>query len=184
MLPSFVISSHCLDLLTGFKTFRLDQELAIEKDEASFDPEKDIRNYDELARSLPVFCVSAHAYQKLAGRLEKDAVQINGFATLDDTEIPQLQEHAKKLTEGGRISTSLLFLSELNRLLNSMRLWAAASTRTAVSEKDQMIDEKVLRGCLMGLEKVINHTFFFHLSRILICCSRPFEKSLWTASLL
>ncbi|KAG6360022.1 hypothetical protein INS49_011078 [Diaporthe citri] len=130
----------------------LDQELAIEKDEANFDPENEIRNYDEVARNLPVFCVSAHAYQKLAGRLEKDAVQIYGFATLDDTEIPQLQEHAKKLTEHGRISTSLLFLSELNQLLNSMRLWAATSTRTAMSEKDQMVDEKVLRACFMKLE--------------------------------
>lgn len=150
-----------MNLLTSFKTFRLDQDLAIEKDEANFDPEKEIRNYDELARNLPIFCVSAHAYQKLAGRLEEDAVQVAGFATLGDTEIPQLQEHARKSTEGGRISTCLLFLTELNQLLNSMRLWAAASTCTTVGEKEQMVDEKVLRARLMKLENVSIDTFFF-----------------------
>ena len=43
----------------------LDQELAAEEDEENFDPAKDIRDYDEVARSLPVFCVSSRGYQKL-----------------------------------------------------------------------------------------------------------------------
>lgn len=141
------------DFALGIK--ELDQELAIEANEVNFDPDEEIRDYDEVARGLPVFCVSARAFQKLAGRLEKDAVHIDGFTSLVDTEIPQLQEHAKALTERGRISTCHLFLNELNQLLNSMRLWTAGNTRTAVSEKDQEIDEKVLRACFAKLDNIL-----------------------------
>lgn len=85
---------------------RLDQKAAIDEDEDAFDPDQNARDYDEVARSLSVFCVSARAYQKLSGRLKKDSVHVDGFTAPEDTEIPQLQEHAKRLTEGGRASTS------------------------------------------------------------------------------
>lgn len=154
------------DFALGIK--ELDQDLAAEDDEANFDPDEELRDYDKIARSLPVFCVSARAHQKLAGRLEKDAVQIEGFASLEDTEIPQLQEHAKRLTEGGRISTCQLFLNELNQLLNSMRLWTAGNTRTTVSKNNQEVDEKVLRACFAKLDNALRraikdyHAFMKH----------------------
>lgn len=59
----------------------LDQELAAEDDEGNFNPDADTRNY-EVARSLPVFCVSSRGYQKLQGRLKKDPdipSRIQGF---------------------------------------------------------------------------------------------------------
>lgn len=140
------------DFALGIK--ELDQDLAIEEDELNFDPDEKIRDYDEVARSLTVFCVSARAYQKLSGRLEKDPVQIDGFALIEDTEIPQLQQHAMRLTERGRISTCQLFLNELNQLLNSMRLWTAGNTCTAVS-KDQKLDEKVLLACFKDLDSAL-----------------------------
>lgn len=138
------------------KIRRLDQDLANEEDAANFDPDQEIRDYDELARNLPVFCVSARAFQKLAGRLERDTVQTDGFTSLDDTEIPQLQEHAKRLTEGGRISTSRLFLNELNQLLNSMKLWAVDGTRPTVIRKELKIDEQVLNDLFTRLDNVGN----------------------------
>ncbi|RDL34493.1 uncharacterized protein BP5553_07621 [Venustampulla echinocandica] len=52
-----------VDFAAGIK--ELDQENAQEADEANFNPDEDIRNYEEVARSLPVFCVSSRAYQKL-----------------------------------------------------------------------------------------------------------------------
>lgn len=131
------------DFAMGVK--ELDQDSALEQDENTFDPDQDIRDYDEVARSLPVFCVSARAYQKLSGRLEKDAIQIDGFLAPNDTEIPQLQEHAQKLTEGGRVSTARRFLNGLSQLLTSMKLWTASNTRVAVSRKDQKADEAYLR---------------------------------------
>lgn len=113
-----------------------------------------MRDYDEVARNLPVFCVSARAYQKLAGRLKKDAVQVDGFLSQDDTEIPQLQEYTKKLTESVRLNTSRDLLNQLNQLLNSMKLWAFHGTRSAMSNKTQEIDELFLHSLLTSLEKV------------------------------
>lgn len=132
----------------------LDEERAIEEDEAHFDPAKEIRDYGKVARDLPVFCVSARAYQKLAGRFEKDAVQIIGFTAPDETEIPQLQEHAKSLTESGRMNISRLFLNELRHLLNSMKLWTSGSTRVAVSGGPK-VDENTLRDCLTRLDQAL-----------------------------
>ncbi len=42
----------------------------------------------------------------------------------EDTEIPQLQEHARSLTKDHRISTYRRFLSELMQRLNSIQFWA------------------------------------------------------------
>lgn len=58
------------DFAAGIK--ELDQELAAEEDEENFNPDAETRDYDEVARSLPVFCVSSRGYQKLQGRLRKD----------------------------------------------------------------------------------------------------------------
>lgn len=160
------------------QNIRLDQDLAIEKDEANFDPDVEIRDYEKIEQSLPVFCVSARAYQKLAGRLEKDSVQIDGFTSLNDTEIPQLQEHARKMTEAGRKHTSQLFLNELNQLLNSMRLWASAKTRAAVSKKDQEVNDKVLRGCLARLDTVFRGIVKDHHSSMEHCVQGQLYKTL------
>ena len=43
------------DFAAGIK--ELDQELGAEDDEQNFDPDADVRDYDEVARGLPVFCV-------------------------------------------------------------------------------------------------------------------------------
>lgn len=53
------------DFAAGIK--EMDLEIAEEEDAANFDPEVDKRDYDEVARSLQVFCISARGYQKLQG---------------------------------------------------------------------------------------------------------------------
>lgn len=126
----------------------------MDEDEASFDPEEELRDYGAVARSLPVFCVSARAYQKLSGRLRKDAVYIDGFLSVADTEIPALQEHTLKLTEAGRMSSCRRFLNDLHQLLNSMKLCASTENRIVLSEKDQDIDDTFLRAQLASLEIV------------------------------
>lgn len=72
------------DFATGIK--ELDMENAEEEDEENFNPDEDIRDYDAVARSLPVFCVSSRAYQQLNGRLKKDA-KIPGFRNVQETEV-------------------------------------------------------------------------------------------------
>lgn len=45
------------DFAAGIK--ELDQEIAAEEDEETFDPDDEVRDYKAVARSLPVFCVSS-----------------------------------------------------------------------------------------------------------------------------
>ncbi|KAL7629638.1 hypothetical protein AAE478_001160 [Parahypoxylon ruwenzoriense] len=140
------------DFALGIK--ELDQENAVEEDGSTFDPEQDFRDYDEVARSLPVFCVSSRAYQKLTGRLEKDDFKSDGFISLEDTEVPQLQEHAKKLTEAGRASHCRRFLNDLSQLTNSMKLWVASdANQTPLTDTEKRREEMHLRKVLIELEE-------------------------------
>lgn len=72
------------DFATGIK--ELEMENAEEEDAENFKPDEGIRDYDAVARSLPVFCVSSRAYQQLNGRLKKDA-KIPGFRNVQETEV-------------------------------------------------------------------------------------------------
>ncbi|WYZ44801.1 hypothetical protein EsH8_VIII_000117 [Colletotrichum jinshuiense] len=140
------------DFAMGIK--ELDQEAAIEEDEETFNPDADIRDYDEVARNLPVFCVSSRAYQNLRGRLQKDDFNNDGFRAVEETEIPQLQQHAKKLTEGGRAANCRRFLNDLSQLLNSMKMWAANDgSQSHISDRDKRTEETSLRVQLSALEK-------------------------------
>ncbi|GAB1316634.1 Dynamin N-terminal domain-containing protein [Madurella fahalii] len=140
------------DFAMGIK--ELDQETAAEKDEENFDPEADLRDYGAVAESLPVFCVSSRAFQKLSGRLQKDDVNSAGFQSVEDTEIPQLQAHARKLTESGRAANSRRFLNDLLQLLNSMSMWATDDgTRLNWSDAEQRSEEIRLRNQLKRLEE-------------------------------
>ncbi|KAK1593767.1 Dynamin family-domain-containing protein [Colletotrichum navitas] len=140
------------DFAMGIK--ELDQEAAIEENEQTFNPDEDIRDYDEVARNLPVFCVSSRAYQKIRGRLQKDDFNNEGFRDVNETEIPQLQQHAKKLTEGGRAANCRRFLNDLRQLLNSMRMWAANDgTQAQMTDRDKWNKETTLRAQLSSLEK-------------------------------
>ena len=83
-------SRHAIkqDFAAGIK--ELDQEIAEEEDAANFNPEEDARDYDEVAASLPVFCVSSRAYQKIQGRFKKDK-HVLGFETLEATEVGKVE---------------------------------------------------------------------------------------------
>ncbi|KAK3687321.1 hypothetical protein B0T22DRAFT_497814 [Podospora appendiculata] len=143
------------DFAMGIK--ELDQENAAEEDEATFDPEVDIRDYDEVAKTLPVFCVSSRAFQKLNGRLQRDDFKHDGFRTVDDTEIPQLQAHARKLTEAGRAADSRAFLNDLMQLLNSMKMWAANDgTRSNLSDGEKRAEDIRLRRRLHKFEEELD----------------------------
>ncbi|KAI0538109.1 hypothetical protein GGR58DRAFT_513346 [Xylaria digitata] len=140
------------DFAMGIK--EMDQENAAEEDDATFDPDQDTRDYDKAARSLPVFCVSSRAYQKLSGNLEKDDFQSHGFPSIKDTEIPKLQEHAKKLTEAGRMSHCRHFLNDLSRLINSMKLWSADNgTGSNLTDEEKNEEEAHLKKLLSHLEE-------------------------------
>ena len=136
------------DFASGIR--ELDQELAEEEDAANFDPEADARDYEEVARSLKVFCVSSRAYQKLKGRLLKDKA-VPGFKNVDETEIPKLQAHCQKLTEAGREAACKRFLTNLVQVLNSLRLWSSNDgsgrnlTDSQLKREAKILNEKLDR---------------------------------------
>lgn len=140
------------DFAAGIK--ELDQEIQEEEDVANFNPDLDVRDYDEVARSLPVFTVSSRAYQKLKGRLVKDK-DVPGFEDVEETFIPQLQEHARKTTEAGREASCRRFLNSISQLLNSLRLWASSDGSTSnLTEMQKSQEAKILKDKLNQLDKV------------------------------
>lgn len=133
----------------------LDQENAIEVDEENFDPDVDLRDYNMIAQSLPVFCVSSRAYQKMSGRLEKDG-KVAGFLSEEETELPQLKKHCKKLTEAGRAGTCRVFLNALSQLLLSISLWAGNDgSGIKLTDEQHRVECNILAKRLRELEVAI-----------------------------
>jgi hypothetical protein len=138
------------DFAAGIK--ELDQENAAEEDEDNFNPEEEFRDYEEVAKSLPVFCVSSRAYQQMSGRLQKDDA-VPGFKIPEETEMPQLQAHCKKLTEAGRIQTTRTFLLSLCQQLTTFTLWASDDgTGLRMTDDDKCKQIKYLDKRLEELE--------------------------------
>ncbi|KAK3491869.1 hypothetical protein B0T13DRAFT_518836 [Neurospora crassa] len=143
------------DFAMGIK--ELDQETAIEEDEENFDPDVDLRDYDKVAETLPVFCVSSRAFQKLSGRLVRDKINSAGFRSLEETEIPQLQAHAQKLTENGRAASCRRFLADLSQLLNSLSMWATNDgTRSNLTDSEKRAEENHLRKRIDQMEQELD----------------------------
>ena len=112
------------------------------------------RDYDEVAKSLPVFCVSSRGYQKLKGRLKKDP-KVPGFTTTDQTEIPALQAHCQQLTIAGRTAACKRFMTNVSQLLNSMTLWASNDgTGANLNEEQRAREARFLNKSIKNLESV------------------------------
>jgi hypothetical protein len=133
-----------------------DRESAQEEDPDQFNPDEQLRDYDEVARSLPVFCVSSRAYQKLRGRLQRDN-KVPGFRSAEETEIPQLQAHCKMLTEAGRASNCRAFLTKFCQNLTSLRLWASNDgTGLTLTDAQLAAEARFLKLRLRALEKSLD----------------------------
>ncbi|PGH17736.1 hypothetical protein AJ79_00877 [Helicocarpus griseus UAMH5409] len=123
-------------------------------DEESFVPTVELRDYDHLARSLPVFCVSSKAYQKLEGRLRRDR-PIETFSKSADTEIPDLQAHCLDLTVCQRKASCQAFLNGLEQLINSLSLLCSSkrSSGTLLCEEQKKADRVFLESRLDILQQ-------------------------------
>ncbi|KAK6003880.1 hypothetical protein QM012_008730 [Aureobasidium pullulans] len=142
-----------VDFAAGIK--ELDQETAADEDPDTFNPEEDLRDYDKVAKELPVFCVSSRAYQKLSGRLVKDNA-VRGFTDVEQTEIPALKLHCKKLTENVRSIKSRRFLTLLNQLCTSLALWSSNDGSGAIKTDQQKdAEQRFLARNLKDLEKAL-----------------------------
>lgn len=81
-----------------------------------------MRNYEQVAAELKVFCVSSKAYQALQGLLQDDVPR--GFSEEAQTEVPALQAHCVAATHKARVALSKNFLAELFQLLSQVHHWA------------------------------------------------------------
>lgn len=146
------------DFAAGIR--EMDQEDAAEEDEDNFDPDEELRDYDQVAKSLPVFCVSSRAYQKLCGRLVKDD-PVPGFTNTKETGIPQLQAHCKKLTASGRIQTSRSFLLNMCQLLTAFSLWVSIEgTDSKATQEDKDRQVQYLKLGLANLDAVFKASIY------------------------
>lgn len=85
--------------------------------------------------------------------MQRDNVNVSGFQDINDTEIPQLQAHAKKLTEQGRIANSRRFLTDLLQLINSLVMWAGNDgSRMGYTESEKQSEERYICSELRSLE--------------------------------
>ncbi|KAB5558331.1 hypothetical protein GE09DRAFT_108788 [Coniochaeta sp. 2T2.1] len=128
-----------IDFADGVRETREDAEAQAEGETRTL-TEPD---YDLIAKSLPVFCVSSRGYQFLMGRSRKDGT-IQGYRCLADTQIPQLQEHAMRLGDLELASSNKAFLVALGRTLRSLLLWASSRlSRDSVQYTDTLSEEEV-----------------------------------------
>lgn len=134
-------------------------EADAQADDENYDPSMKQRDYDEVGRSLPVFCVSSKAFQQLRTQTKRET-RVEGFRNLTDSEIPLLQQHAIKLPEQGRIHVYRTFLNEFCGLLGSLTIWADSSllerNAQAMSEQDQSYEVKHLVSASHNLKNSLN----------------------------
>ena len=167
------------DFAQGIK--ELDQDIAAEEDGYNFNPEQEVRNYEEVARSLPVFCVSSRGYQKLKGRLRKDPA-VSGFQTVDDTEIPQLQDHCRSLTVSERTNGCKRFMTNLSQLLNSITLWTSSEAcKSRLTEAQSAVEKQILQANLEKFKSVSDLSNSYFPIREVDMCIRSiiYLYSLW-----
>lgn len=110
----------------------------------------------------------------------KREIRFDGFRTLDDSEIPLLQQHAKKLPEQRRIHAHKTFLHEFCGLLDSLSDWARKGISEAVvqsmSEQDEAFEKAYLGMAVEELKKVI------HLNsrrRSMLICKQDLDMLIW-----
>ncbi|KAI8170264.1 Nuclear GTPase SLIP-GC [Colletotrichum sp. SAR 10_70] len=105
-------------------------------------------NHLDNDMKLPVFCISSHAYQSLEGLSSGFSDSVTGFDNIEDTEIPQLQQHAQGLTDDLRIAKNREVLATISQLLNSISLW----TQNA-PDFNTALDAEMLKSLLNELEQ-------------------------------
>ncbi|KAL1839183.1 hypothetical protein VTJ49DRAFT_1802 [Mycothermus thermophilus] len=115
------------DFAEGLKD--LDQDPEAEQDDGKCD-------YTAIANNLPVFCVSSRAYHKRSSRYMRDAVE--GFISLEDTGIPALKDHVKRVGESSRLAACLQFLEDLHMLLQELYLQASADADRAAGPAEEL----------------------------------------------
>lgn len=136
-----------------FEMQEIHEELAEEESGSHFDSDSSAHEYANDAGSLPVFCVSARAYQKLQNRLKHEA-PVPGFVNVDETEIPQLRAHCQILTETQRVSRGYSFRNSLAQFLNSLTLQIPSDHLDSTADAKEA-DRQRIGSSVNAFEKVL-----------------------------
>ncbi|EXF84427.1 hypothetical protein CFIO01_02742 [Colletotrichum fioriniae PJ7] len=107
--------------------------------------DEEFRDYDGMSALTPVFCTSSLVYQKMQGLVADNDDNTPGFDTEQDTEIPQLQAHAQKLTEELRIAKYQEMLNSICQILNSIAIWAQDTAETTATIDGDRLKEMLAR---------------------------------------
>lgn len=91
-------------------------------DVENYDPSMQKRDYDEVARSLSAFCISSKTYQQLRKPSHLVMKGVDGFRTVEDTEIPSLQKHAMSSAAIGQIRSNKAYLNQFSQVMNSLTI--------------------------------------------------------------
>lgn len=151
----------------------------------NYDPSVERRDYGVVASSLPVFTISAKAYQQIC-RPKKRDTPVAGFRTLLDTEIPQLVEHALKLPEKGRIAARRTFINQAAQLLNSLTIWCTAGDTdlgsAQMTAEEKTYEMQYLKIAISNLQKKLNHAITIQNKEMESIVSEEIEKKFTNAS--
>lgn len=132
------------DFVAGLRQHDQEGELEGELETGeTCDPSAGERNYDEVARQLPVFTISSKAYQQMRSKKKEVRTEAKGFSDLGDTEIPALQAHAKGMSQTSQIMAFTAFLNEFTQLLGTLAILA---TESCVAEPSVWSDGQVKEG--------------------------------------
>lgn len=119
-LTRFVQDAIRQDFAAGIREIDEEDDSA---DAENYDPSVQKRDYDEVARSLSAFCISSKAYQQLRKPSHLAIDRVEGFRTVEDTEIPRLQKHAMSSAAIGQIRSNKAYLNQFSQVMNSLTIW-------------------------------------------------------------
>ncbi|KAK4218122.1 hypothetical protein QBC37DRAFT_446731 [Rhypophila decipiens] len=173
-----LLQFECLDFRNRYSTpniqrqfadgvKEIDEEMAFERDADNFDPDCKMRNYDEVAQQLPVFCVSSQGYQRLCGRLKEDQdKKFPCFRNAGDTQIPQLQAHARSIATSMRQGECRSFLDNLSQCLTSLMVQVVLAAEPLKMADDlKEMELAFLETCVLKLRKGVKGTLDHKFSR-------------------
>lgn len=81
--------------------------------------------------------------------------KVGGFRQLENTGIPQLQEYAKRITEGPREDMSRRYMKNFTQFVHHLRLWAYENGKgSQLNEGEKRDQVEAFKKDLEGLEKV------------------------------
>ncbi|KDN64450.1 hypothetical protein CSUB01_00407 [Colletotrichum sublineola] len=142
------------DFASGLK--ELDEEVfAEQRQEDAQRAQGNAPDYEKIGEDLPVFCISSRGYQQLKKRMKKDH-RIDGFTSLDDTEVPGLRNHTLQLATSIQVIHFRHRLNNICRLLGALDLFIAGDVANSkLSDNEKQNETKNLERSLSVLRKAL-----------------------------